>query len=1043
MLDPDKDFIRLNKILNKRASIGPIPADQVLPWMGFIGLAYLVCYMLLDLGFNWFLMLSVWWIASWWLLTGKRSYHYTDQWTPLPGKDWINANTLWVSATDPGSFRRKKRLTPIRVPLQQGGNEHYMPFQNYSDLHAIAQISIAGHSFAALILEKNNSWSAVIPFEFKGLHTQLEASEITQITKAISEAMKQLPIGEHLTMMMGCYSSDSQRAYQLEQLADNCELSPIAVLHRNEQLRVAQITQSGLRRVWQQMIFCTWSENIAARQQDFLTGVLESIINWWNRHVRRFTGSEGQYWKDFYSQLATKIYHEGFLPWQLTLETKAALSIKPMNSQQLWEWLWYRFNQHQPPPIPQLIEVLQTHDGLQTQIHSNNAKDTTTVLIQGENSHSHTPSHSGSRERVYVNRKVCGVLTMEELPSGWSNLREQLKWIWERLAGEYVRDTEAWIEISRASKALTQDNLVKLAKQATTANKWALKDGFGQDVGARVNQEESFEAQKKLYSGVRPLYCAPLFLVYRPTAAELDKACAILSNCFGSAKVIRERNIAWQLWLETLPLNTQRMLRSSSMLTERRQVVDTSTIAGLMPLTAPKDIDSEGVEMLTAGGYPLYIDLFSRADRCLITGKSGSGKSVLGYRFIMDALAQGIRVLGMDLSSAGDSTFKLATEILGEQGAYLNIVEESLNLLQPPDLRGLASKQLQLQRFRRWKEFLQQAIVAIAMGKISDVALSERVNSITLRLLETFFSDPEIIDRYNEAFEQGWKSLAWQYMPTLHDLLNFCSREKLGIYSYEDIDKRAINQIYNQIEAKLIDPNIGHVIGKPSTIAPEPLMKIFALSGLSNENNAYILAIMAQMACLSNALAYPKSLFVGDELSVLLSKDGFASLVGEIFATGRKEGISSLILAQDIDAISHCSAAAQILQNLSVVITGRTTTAAANSYHQILNYPLEIISRNASESYLPNSSEYYTHWLVSKSDRFWDCRFFPGAMTLAALANSSAEKAARARILANYPTTTRGYLQGLQHFSIEYIAAIRGSKNLAEIGLEEPATTPH
>ena len=30
--DPEKDFIRVNKILGKQASIGFIPANQILPW---------------------------------------------------------------------------------------------------------------------------------------------------------------------------------------------------------------------------------------------------------------------------------------------------------------------------------------------------------------------------------------------------------------------------------------------------------------------------------------------------------------------------------------------------------------------------------------------------------------------------------------------------------------------------------------------------------------------------------------------------------------------------------------------------------------------------------------------------------------------------------------------------------------------------------------------------------------------------------------------------------------------------------------------------
>jgi len=98
--------------------------------------------------------------------------------------------------------------------------------------------------------------------------------------------------------------------------------------------------------------------------------------------------------------------------------------------------------------------------------------------------------------------------------------------------------------------------------------------------------------------------------------------------------------------------------------------------------------------------------------------------------------------------------------------------------------------------------------------------LRERVEHLTDSFWG-FFGDPEIIDRYNEAFEYGWKSKQWQKIPTL-DLIFDSAKGKLGLISIEEIDRRAINQIYNQIENKLADPNIGDAIGVSSTVSPHP-----------------------------------------------------------------------------------------------------------------------------------------------------------------------------------------------------------------------------
>jgi len=97
-------------------------------------------------------------------------------------------------------------------------------------------------------------------------------------------------------------------------------------------------------------------------------------------------------------------------------------------------------------------------------------------------------------------------------------------------------------------------------------------------------------------------------------------------------------------------------------------------------------------------------------------------------------------------------------------------------------------------------------------------------------------------------------------------------------------------------------------------------------------------------------LRHNQSLFVGDELSVLLAKRGFAEIIGEQFATGRKEGISIMILLQDLDAIINCSASAQILANRGITITGLTRHGSTNAYIDHLNFPEEVINLNATEN---------------------------------------------------------------------------------------------
>jgi type IV secretory pathway VirB4 component len=100
------------------------------------------------------------------------------------------------------------------------------------------------------------------------------------------------------------------------------------------------------------------------------------------------------------------------------------------------------------------------------------------------------------------------------------------------------------------------------------------------------------------------------------------------------------------------------------------------------------------------------------------------------------------------------------------------------------------------------------------------------------------------------------------------------------------------------------------------------MVKFYALTGLSNDQDSYTMAVAAKAACLRVALSYPKSLFIGDELSVLFRKDGFSAMVGELCATARKDGLSIVLSSQDPDTICQSQAAAMIMQNISYRITG-------------------------------------------------------------------------------------------------------------------------
>lgn len=81
------EFIPVNQILNSKPQLGPIPGEQVIPWLIISIASYLVCQMFLGLDWWATLLIAVWGSATWWVLTGNESwrfltkFHGTPRWT--------------------------------------------------------------------------------------------------------------------------------------------------------------------------------------------------------------------------------------------------------------------------------------------------------------------------------------------------------------------------------------------------------------------------------------------------------------------------------------------------------------------------------------------------------------------------------------------------------------------------------------------------------------------------------------------------------------------------------------------------------------------------------------------------------------------------------------------------------------------------------------------------------------------------------------------------------------------------------------------------
>ena len=307
-----------------------------------------------------------------------------------------------------------------------------------------------------------------------------------------------------------------------------------------------------------------------------------------------------------------------------------------------------------------------------------------------------------------------------------------------------------------------------------------------------------------------------------------------------------------------------------------------------------------------------------------------------------------------------------------------DIGKESSNLFELPNLRSLAPK-LQQERFEDYKDFLATAIMAMVVGSGGNTQTKQQVDavrSIIALALKAFFADDLIRDRYASAYTNGFGSDEWLAMPTLHDFLSFCSHERLQLEDNSGDSKTALETIKLRLRFWL-SSRVGQALAQPSTFRSDARLLIFALRNLSNDEDAAVLSLSAYSATLRRALAAPASIFFIDESPILFEYDSIAALVGRLCANGAKAGIRVILSAQDPDTIAQSPSGAKIFQNLTTRLIGRIQPTAVDSFTTILKYPIEIIARNATESFFPKKEDLYSQWLLDDNGIFTFCRYYP------------------------------------------------------------------
>jgi hypothetical protein len=891
-----------------------------------------------------------------------------------------------------------------------------LPFEDHCNLLAITRMQIQGRDVGAYLLETKemgiSHYSFVFGFRFPGIHTLLAKGEADRFLQRLDTGLRKIQPNQKLRIHFRSFASDQLAQAELSTLlSQDCSKESTFFIEA-ERKHLRDLTAHNRRQHKEIVLFATYS--IGSFGSD-ARGFLEKGVGLLANVAAKFGGKVDDQKQVFYKKLLAEGYRSGFRPW-LSRLGGMGLRPEPMNTEALWMDLAKRFRHSPPAEVPHCLAISDETGHLEISEEINSPLEPLSVAIRGENGRAGHPQ--GGREFAVVKDKLIAVLALEEKPNAWISPEHQLYSTWEVLAD--IPDCEFICEISAGDRRKAYHLLNRTGKAGIKS----LNSSAGKSMNTKAGQNviEAGAAQSRINAGVSPVFFSAVALLHRDTQEELAKSCEDLSSNFIQGLFVRDKSIALDIWRRSLPVVEAQLLPDG-----RRMQYLSDEIAGVMPLVCPYAADPKGLEFVTMQGrMPLHVDIYARTLGVLIFGETRSAKSVVFADMAVKAVARGMNVIVIDATREdGASTYTELVKFYGAEGAYFDVGSQANNLFQPPDFshRTDLDPNVIAQRIESYQEFLIKALTVMVMGEEIS-SLTKRVRTLLVQSITPFFQDEAIRHRYQEAFKSGLGSPAWFEMPTLSDFVEFFSKLDFKISGESVLIAEAKDTILLELRGWLTS-RIGRAINSPSTLDfDKSRFTVFALSNISDDTEAAVLALSAQSLALRKALQLRDCLVAIEEAPILLKYKGLAEIVGEFCSNGQKTGIKPVIISQTVEAITDSAIASQITNNLRARLIGCTTQSSISSFSKLLGYDPEVLAKNAEKSFFVDSQEMRSSWLVDIDSTLVHCHHYPSPELLTIVANNPTEREFRDKILKQYPNKYVGIVRARE----AYVAALQAGK---------------
>jgi hypothetical protein len=232
----------------------------------------------------------------------------------------------------------KDKVKVKKLKGVDGRQRTLKPFEDLLNLATLVRFNLRSRHVGAYFLRKGpNRYCFVFGFECQGVHSYLRSDEVDPIFDNIEAGLKDLPLGERLTVHLGAFSSDRDRQTELANLSEDAPADELRFLLMGERARVRELTQLGLREPKYLRLYVTYTVDASGKEtEDWAEKLLVKLGEAWVW----FTDRDAQQSNLELRKVVTSAFTDGFAIWEQLLATKMGLMIRPLTEDELWSSLW-------------------------------------------------------------------------------------------------------------------------------------------------------------------------------------------------------------------------------------------------------------------------------------------------------------------------------------------------------------------------------------------------------------------------------------------------------------------------------------------------------------------------------------------------------------------------------------------------------------------------------------------------------------------------------------------------------------------------------